>query len=128
MRLADRFEQPYDGQIHASLLESAVSRPRFFGRHMKADARMPPGQLVDDAGNKSHSENHRATDPHLACGRVGKVFDVTEGLSQLVERNCAATEKRVSEHCRGHAVAVAVEQPHPQDLLHLADGLRNRRL
>src|SRR5258708_36554250 len=66
---------------------------RLSDHEMKHDARIAPGEPVDDAGNEARGEKGAASDPHFANRRIGEKLDALDALVQVLEYGCAAIEQ-----------------------------------
>src|SRR5215475_4455161 len=63
-------------QVEVALVQVALQRGGDCAHDMKYHAWIAPMKPIDDGRDKTRGERTSAPDPHLACGRVGKEFDV----------------------------------------------------
>ena len=95
---------------------------------MKNDARITPGEPVDDGGDEACRERGGGSDPHFAGGRVGEEFDVLHALPQLIEGGMAAVEHGAPVLGEFDAARVSLKQSHAEGVLQVADRARDDRV
>src|SRR5256885_8250836 len=94
---------------------------RWRNHEMKHDARIAPGEPVDDARNEARGEKGAASDPHFASRRVGEKLDVLHALVQVIEYGCSAIEQGAAELGWLDSLRDAVEQAHAQGMFQVCD-------
>ena len=94
---------------------------RLLDLEMKHDARIAPGEPVDDAGNETRGEKGAASDPHFTSCRVGEKLDVLHALVQVIEYGCSAIEQRAAVLGWLDALRVAIEQLHAKGMFQFRD-------
>src|SRR5260370_36846975 len=63
---------------------------RLSDHEMKHNARIAPGEPVDDAGNEARGEKGAASDPHFANRRIGEKLDALDAVVQIIGNGCPA--------------------------------------
>ena len=74
-------ESPCDQEVDVTLVQLTVQCFRICGHEMKHDARMAPGEPIDDGGNEAHGPKGVASNPHFPGRRVGEKLDVLHRLA-----------------------------------------------
>ena len=93
-----------------------------------------PSRELFNQGREDCCRNRlRAFDLHLALRRVGQKLDVPDALLQLVERDRATLEERVTVNRRFNTSSISIEQPDAENVLKVRydfryGGLRNSKL
>src|ERR1700736_1401021 len=83
---------------------------------------------LDDVRNKARGERLSASDPCRSDGRVEQRLDVLHAMPQLVEYSQTTLNQCSAIECRFDAVWCAVQQRCAEQVLHVGNSLRNRRL
>src|SRR5262245_65163660 len=97
-------------------------------QEMEHDARIAPGEPVDDAGNETRREKGAASNPHFSSRRVGEKLDVLHALVQVVEYGRSTIEQRSTVLGWLDALRVAVEQLHAKSMFQFCNRPGNRGL
>src|SRR5579864_1409479 len=101
---------------------------RLSDHEVEHDARIAPGEPVDDAGNEARGEKGAASDPHFANRRIGEKLDALDALVQVVEYCCSAIEQSTAVLGWLDALRVTVKQLHAEDAFKFRNRSGNRRL
>ncbi len=120
---------------HRKINESLVQRRQFwritdnadlFDSHSHAGILM--GKSFHDRREDRGRDRVVAPEPYLTDRRVGQELDVPDALLEFIEHRVAALQQRAAIHRGLDALRPAVEKPHTERVLKIADGLRHRRL
>src|SRR5262244_2168821 len=90
---------------------------------MKHDARIAPGDPVNDGGNKTGGDKGTACDAHFPGRGVDEEFNVLHARLQLVEDGSTAFEQRGTVDRGLGPMTVALEQTHAKRMLKVGDHL-----
>src|SRR6266404_3608244 len=114
-------ESPYDQEIDVTLAQFTAQWLQICGHEMKHDARIAPGEPIDDGRNEACGQNGGASDPHFPSRRIGEKLDVLHRLAQVIEYGHSAIEQGATVLGRLDALGVALKQSHANGTFQFRD-------
>src|SRR4029077_9360307 len=104
-----------------ALGELPVQHLRVSGHETKYDARIVPGEPVNERGNEARGQKGGSSNPQSPRRRVREKRDVLHALAQVIEYGSTAIQQGAAILGRLDALAMAVEQANAERLLQFTD-------
>jgi hypothetical protein len=125
---SDRVRQPRDRKFDCALFQKPIERHGIANHHAEIHSRVLAREVSDRLRNDRAGDDLRCANPQLPGGRIGEKSDILDALTQLVEHRDAALYKRPAIGGGLDPLPAPVEKTHPERMLEIGDGFRNRRL
>src|SRR6266545_5616419 len=119
--VCNRTESPCDQEVDVTPAQFTVQCFRRCSHEMKHDARIAPGEPIDESRSEARGQQGAASNPQFPSRRVGKKLDILYRLAQDIEQSRSAIEQGATVLGRLDTLGVAVEQAHAECMLQFRD-------
>jgi hypothetical protein len=110
----DWSDEVRDHDIHFSLFQGPSGCNRIDVENLKGETGISPGEPIDNAGNETHRDSDRSSNPHFSRRRIGEKFYVLDALPKLIERRSPSNDERAAIWSCLDPSFATIKKAHPE--------------